>query len=145
MIDEVEIVFNYGGSWVISSLLAYTKKLVHSWLYFDPELLSNKDICDEFTFKLGFSQVKQLLVTGPSEKYYIVDGDDGIRAILSLLCEKFKVVNFFVVEEGEFTVVAQNITQYVESCCVDVEVGTYCEHSPGSVDEWIFLRVRNAI
>uniref|UniRef100_A0A3Q7EQ32 Uncharacterized protein n=1 Tax=Solanum lycopersicum TaxID=4081 RepID=A0A3Q7EQ32_SOLLC len=68
--------------------------------------------------------------------YYIVDGDDGIRVILSLLCEKFKVVNFFVVEEGEFTVVAQNITQYVESCCVDVEVGTDCEHSPGSVDEW---------
>uniref|UniRef100_A0A3Q7G1B2 Transposase MuDR plant domain-containing protein n=1 Tax=Solanum lycopersicum TaxID=4081 RepID=A0A3Q7G1B2_SOLLC len=136
MLDEVEIVFNYGGSWVISPLLAYTKKLVHSWLNFDPELLSHKDICDEFTSKLGFSRVKQLLTTGPSEKYYIVDGNDGIRAILSLLCEKFKVVNFFVVEEGEFTVVAQNITQYVESCCVDVEVGTDCEHSPGSVDEW---------
>ena len=96
-----------------------------------------------FTFKLGFSQVKQLLVTGPSEKYYIVDGDDGIRAILSLLCEKFKVVNFFVVEEGEFTVVAQNITQYVKSCCVDVEVGTDCEHSPDLFG--IFLRVRNVI
>ena len=92
--------------------------------------MSHKDICDEFTTKLGFSRVKQLLVCGPPEKYYTVDGDYEIRAILSLLCEKFKVVNFFVVEEGEFTVVAQNITQYVESCCVDVEVGTDCEHSP---------------
>ena len=105
-------------------------------LNFDSELLSHKDIYDEFTSKLGLSRVKQLLIIVPSEKYYIVDGDDGNRAILSLLCEKFKVVNFFVVEEGEFTVVAQNITQYVESCCVDVEVGTDCEHSPGSVDEW---------
>jgi len=136
MIDEVEIVFNYGGSWVISPLLVYTKKLVHSWLNFDPELLSHKDICDEFTSKLGLSRVKQLLVTGPSGKYYIVDGDDGIRAILSLLCEKFKVVNFFVVEEGELTVFAQNITQYSESCLVDVEVGTDCEHNAGSNYEW---------
>ena len=94
MLDEVEIVFNYGGSWVISPLLAYTKKLVHSWLNFDPELLSHKDIYDEFTSKLGLSRVKQLLIIVPSEKYYIVDGDDGNRAILSLLCEKFKVVNF---------------------------------------------------
>ena len=71
---------------------------MHSWLNFDPELLSHKDICDEFTSKLGLSRVKQLLIIVPSEKYYIVDGDDGNRAILSLLCEKFKVVNFFVVE-----------------------------------------------
>ncbi|KAH0656263.1 hypothetical protein KY285_031145 [Solanum tuberosum] len=117
IIDEVEIVFNYGGSWVISPLLVYTKKLVHSWLNFDPELLSHKDMCDEFTSKLGLSRVKQLLVTGPSGKYYIIDGDDGIRAILSLLCEKFKVVNFFVVEE-------------------DVEVSTDCEHNAGSDYEW---------
>ncbi|KAH0645325.1 hypothetical protein KY284_033209 [Solanum tuberosum] len=136
MIDEAEIVFNYGGSWVISPMLVYTKKLVHSWLNFDPELLSHKDICDEFTSKLGLSRVKQLLVTRPSEKYYIVDGDDGIRAILSLLCEKFKVVNFFVVQEGELTVFAQNITQYSESCFVDVEVGTDCEHSVGPDYEW---------
>ncbi|KAH0706388.1 hypothetical protein KY285_010890 [Solanum tuberosum] len=131
MIDEVEIVFNDGGSWVVSPLLVYTKKLVHYWLNFDPELLSHKDICDEFTSRLGLSRVKQLLVTGPFGKYYIVDGDDGIRAILSLLCEKFKVVNFFVVEEGELIVFAQNITQYSESCLVDVEVGTDCEHSAG--------------
>ncbi|KAH0651029.1 hypothetical protein KY284_030941 [Solanum tuberosum] len=85
IIDEVEIVFNYGCSWVILPLLVYTKKLVHSWLNFDLELLSHKNICDEFTSKLGISRVKQLLVTRPSRKYYIVDGDDGIWAILSLL------------------------------------------------------------
>ncbi|KAG5615005.1 hypothetical protein H5410_014829 [Solanum commersonii] len=107
MIDEVEIVFNYG------------------------------DICDESTSKLGLSRVKQLLVTGPFGKYYIVDGDDGIRAILCLLCEKFKVINFFFVEESELTVFAQNIMQYSESCFVDVEVGTDCEHSGEECDyEW---------
>ncbi|KAH0710396.1 hypothetical protein KY284_011823 [Solanum tuberosum] len=88
MIDEVEILFNYEGSWVISPLLVYTNKLVHSWLNVDPELLIHKDICDEFTSKLGLSRVKQLLVNGPSGKYYIVDGDDGIRAILCLLYVK---------------------------------------------------------
>ncbi|KAG5596987.1 hypothetical protein H5410_038219 [Solanum commersonii] len=106
------------------------------WLNFDPELLSHKDICDEFTFKLRLSRVKQLLVTRPSGKYYIIDGDDGIRAILSLLCEKFKVVNFFVMEEGELTIFAQNITQFFESCFVDVEVGTNYEHRVGSDYEW---------
>ncbi|KAM3247740.1 hypothetical protein P3L10_009507 [Capsicum annuum] len=87
MIDEVDILFNYGGSWVISPELVYIKKWVHSWRHFAPELLSHKDICDEFTLRLGLSQVKQLLVTGPSSKYYIVDGDSGIRVILSLLCD----------------------------------------------------------
>ncbi|KAK4708248.1 hypothetical protein R3W88_029173 [Solanum pinnatisectum] len=128
MIDEVEIVFNYGGSWVISPQLVYTKKLVHSWLNFDPELLSHKDICDEFTSN------------GPSDKYYILDGDDGTRVILSLLYEKFKVGNFFVVEEGELTVFAQNITQYSESCFVDlecyIEVVTDCEHNVRYDCEW---------
>ncbi|KAM3395165.1 hypothetical protein P3S68_004170 [Capsicum galapagoense] len=132
MIDEVDILFNYGGSWVISPELVYNKKFVHLWHRFDPELLSHKDICDEFTLRLGLSQVKQLLVTGPSGKYYIVDGHSGIKAILSLLCEQFKVINFFVVEEGELTVFTQYITHHTESDFVNVEVGTDCEHSAGS-------------
>ncbi|PHU11439.1 hypothetical protein BC332_18369 [Capsicum chinense] len=132
MIDEVDILFNYRGSWVISPKLVYIKKLVHSWRRFDPELLSHKDICDEFTLRLGLSQVKQLLVTGPSGKYYIVDGDSSIRDILSLLCDQFKVINFFVVEEGELTVFTEYITHYTETDFINIEVGTDCEHSASS-------------
>lgn len=39
-------------------------------------------------------------------------------------------------EEGDLTVFAQSITQYSESCIVDVEVGTYYEHNVGSDYEW---------
>ncbi|KAM3287920.1 hypothetical protein P3S67_021350 [Capsicum chacoense] len=124
MIDEVDILFNYGGSWFISPDLAYIKKLVHSWCLFDPELLSHKDICDEFTLRLGLSQVKQLLVTGPSGKYYIIDGDSGIRAIISLLCDQFKV-----------TVFTQYIIDHIETDFINVEVVIDCEHNASfSVD-----------
>ncbi|PHT81076.1 hypothetical protein T459_14091 [Capsicum annuum] len=60
-------------NWVISPEFVYIKKLVHSWRHFDPELLSDKDIFDEFTLRLGLSQVKQLLVTGPSNCEHSID------------------------------------------------------------------------
>jgi len=49
------------------------------------------------------------------------------------------------VEESELTVFSQNITQYFESCFVDVEVGIDCEHSVGSDYEWDLSEVRNVI
>ncbi|OIS95904.1 hypothetical protein A4A49_10656 [Nicotiana attenuata] len=131
MISEVDIVFNYGGKWVFSPDLVYCEKLVHLWTSFDPDLLSYKDIRDEFTSRLGFVKVKQLLVVGPSGKYYLVEGDKSIRALLCLLCNKFKVLNFFAVDESESTVFSLHITD--------------CEHSLGSGGEYDLQMVRNII
>ncbi|OIT05317.1 hypothetical protein A4A49_65166 [Nicotiana attenuata] len=46
------------------------------WNRFDPDLLSYKDLCEEFTKELGFIEVKQFLVAGSSGRFYIIDGDD---------------------------------------------------------------------
>lgn len=110
-------------------------KLLYLCLCFDPELLSHKDIGDEFTSQLGLSQVKQLIVTRLFGKYYKIDGDYDIRTILNLLCEL--VINFFVVKEGEQTFFAQYRTHHIKIYFIDVEVGTYCEHSLDSGGEWI--------
>lgn len=135
MVSEVDIVFNYGGKWLFSPDLVYCEELVHLWTSFDPDLLCYKDICDEFTSRLGFVKVKQLLVVGPSGKYYLVEGDESIRALLCLLYNKFKVLNFLVIDESKSTVFAPHIINHIETYHVDVEVGTDCEHSLGSGGE----------
>lgn len=86
MIDKVNIVFNYAGKWVFSPELLYNKNLVHMWNGYDPEIICFKSICQEFTKELGFNEVKQILVVGPSGRYYIIDGDDGIRSLQFLIC-----------------------------------------------------------
>nr|XP_009797929.1 PREDICTED: truncated transcription factor CAULIFLOWER D-like [Nicotiana sylvestris] len=64
--DTIDVYFNYGGEWVISPEVLYNKRLVHIWNKFDPDLLSYKDLREEFTKELGFIEVKQLLVVGLS-------------------------------------------------------------------------------
>ncbi|KAK4375410.1 hypothetical protein RND71_006087 [Anisodus tanguticus] len=47
----------------------------------DSDLISLKDIEEEFINNCGFVKVKQLLVKGPSGKLYLVEGDEGIRTL----------------------------------------------------------------
>lgn len=61
MIDKVDIVFNYGGHWVLLPQLLYSGSLVDKWTNFNPDLLSVRDITEEF-INLGLNEVKQLLV-----------------------------------------------------------------------------------
>lgn len=56
----------------------------------DMDLLSYIDICLESTENFGFREVKQLLVTGPSGRYYLVEDDSSIRTLQSPLSSKFK-------------------------------------------------------
>uniref|UniRef100_M1BVF2 Transposon MuDR mudrA n=1 Tax=Solanum tuberosum TaxID=4113 RepID=M1BVF2_SOLTU len=56
MIEEVDIVFNYGA----------------------------------FTSKFGFKEVQQLLVTGPSGTYYVIEDNDGIKTLQYLFSKDFK-------------------------------------------------------
>lgn len=131
MIEEVDVLFHYGGNWVISPELVYNKRLLHSWLRYDAYSLSYKDICEEFTSKLGYLTVKQLLVTGASSRYYLVENQEGIKVLKFLLSKEFKVLDFFVVDEYDLSVSILNIIHHTESYIVDIDVGTDCEYELG--------------
>ncbi|KAH0773737.1 hypothetical protein KY290_010874 [Solanum tuberosum] len=107
---------------------------MHMWHEFDPDLLSYKDLCEEFKKELGYFKVKQLLVAGPSGRYYIVEGDDGIRALQCLICYEFKNIDLFVVDDTDLTVDTHNILHHLERYHVDVEVASDNEHVPGDSD-----------
>ncbi|OIT03611.1 hypothetical protein A4A49_14083 [Nicotiana attenuata] len=137
MTDTVDVYFNYGGEWVISPEILYNKRLVHMWNRFDPDMLSYKDLCEEFTKELGFTEVKQLLVVGPSGRFYIIDGDDGIKALQCLVIGsiyRFKIINLFVVDELDSTVHTQSILHHTETFLVDVEAVSKNEHVTGDYD-----------
>ncbi|XP_059286381.1 uncharacterized protein LOC132039862 [Lycium ferocissimum] len=73
---------------------------------------------------MNFFKVKQLLVVGPSGRYYIIDGDDGIRALQCLLCYEFRKINLFVVDATDLTIHTHNILQHLETYHVDVEIAS---------------------
>ncbi|KAK4376116.1 hypothetical protein RND71_006793 [Anisodus tanguticus] len=68
--------------------------------YIEQEILEN--LVDQFK-NLGFIGVQQLVVTGPSGKYYEMEFDTGIRTLLYLVSDDFCVINMFVVDEFELT------------------------------------------
>lgn len=73
MVEKVDFVFNDGGKWVLTPQAVYIKKLNHVWQGYDVDVFSYIDICSKYTENFGFRKVKQLLVTGPSGRYYLVE------------------------------------------------------------------------
>ncbi|WMV19855.1 hypothetical protein MTR67_013240 [Solanum verrucosum] len=102
----------------------YSKKLSDTWTGYDPDLLSFIDIVNEYNSKFGYLGVQQLIVTVPSGNYYKIDGDNGIRQLMYLVSEEFKVLNIYVVDEGEELLEVHNISQHSESYVATTEVGT---------------------
>ncbi|KAG5630255.1 hypothetical protein H5410_001972, partial [Solanum commersonii] len=87
------------------------------------DLLDYDKIVEEYTKNLGFVLVKQILVKGPSGKFYLLEGSEGIKTLQCLLNEQFKVVNLFVVDDFEETVFAPNIIHHSETYLVECEYG----------------------
>ena len=129
MVDKVDLLFYYGGKWVLTPNVIYIKKFTHVWKEYDPDLLSYIDICEEFHEKLGFSKVQQLLLKGPSETYYLIEGDSGIRTIQTALSIKSGVLELFAVDEGDDVVPAIDISHNDEPYLVTVDVATEGESS----------------
>ncbi|OIT05778.1 hypothetical protein A4A49_52173, partial [Nicotiana attenuata] len=134
MIDKVDLVFHYGGNWVFSPEIVYNKMSVHTLSGYVSYLVKYDFICEEFTKKLGFSSVEQLLVTGPSGRYYLVTDDEGVKTLQCLFSKDFKVINFFTVDESDLKVFAQNITHHTETYSIDIDVAFEREHSLGGSD-----------
>lgn len=69
--------------------------------------MSYIDICKEFkSEKFGLIEVKQLLVIEPSGRYYVVVGEEGVRALHSLLSDQFYILNLFAVDKYEEDIVS---------------------------------------
>jgi len=122
----VDLVFHYGGKWIREPKLLYERKLVHKWEGYDSDLLSYIDITNEYINILGYVGVQQLLVSVPSGKYYEIEGDEGIRTLLSFVNDKFDVINLFVVDDCELDVDVENITKMLETVVVIDDVSTDC-------------------
>ncbi|KAH0683984.1 hypothetical protein KY289_021736 [Solanum tuberosum] len=135
MIDKVDLIFHYGGTWVISPELLYNQNLVHVLSGYEANNVRFADVCEEFTKNLGFTKVNQHLVTGPSGWYYLVTDDDGMRTLQYLFSKKFRVINFFAVNSSDLSIFAQNITYPIETYTVDVEVASDQESSSSEFDE----------
>ncbi|KAK4716707.1 hypothetical protein R3W88_015045 [Solanum pinnatisectum] len=129
--EKVDVVFNYGGKWALTPQVNYIKKLTHIWKEYDPDLLSYIDLCSEYTEQLCSSKVKLLLCLGPSNKYYLVEGDSGIRTLQNVLFTQSNVfqLQLFVVEEGEDYVPALDISQLNEPFPITVDAITDCNSS----------------
>ncbi|WMV46763.1 hypothetical protein MTR67_040148 [Solanum verrucosum] len=122
----VDLVFHYGGKWIREPKLLYERKLVHKWEGYDADLLSYIDITNEYINILGYVGVQQLLVSVPSGKYYEIEGDEGIRTLLSFVNDKFDVINLFVVDDCELDVDVENIIKMLETVVVIDDVSIDC-------------------
>ncbi|KAK4350900.1 hypothetical protein RND71_030213 [Anisodus tanguticus] len=85
--------------------------------------LKFQNLVDQFK-NLGFIGVQQLVVTGPSGKYYEMKFDTGIRTLLYLVSDDFCVINLFVVDEFELGIDVSNIVHHSASYSIDLEAGT---------------------
>ncbi|PHT60112.1 hypothetical protein CQW23_02475 [Capsicum baccatum] len=94
-------------------------------------MLSYIDIYVEFIEKFGFKAVKQLLVTGPTGRYFMLKDDSRIRTLQSIFSYDFGVIQLFAVDEGETPVIAPNISLINEPTVntIDIGIGTDCESS----------------
>ncbi|WMV42347.1 hypothetical protein MTR67_035732 [Solanum verrucosum] len=122
----VDLVFHYGGKWIREPKLLYEGKLVYKWEGYDSDLLSFIDITNEYINLLGCVGVQQLIVSVLSGKYYEIEGDEGIRTLLSFVNDKFYVINLFVVEDCELDVDVENITKMLETVVVIDDISTDC-------------------
>ncbi|KAF3643989.1 hypothetical protein FXO38_20394 [Capsicum annuum] len=73
------------------------------------------DIVNEYNGTLGFLGVQQVIVSFPSEKYYEIVYDLGIRTLLYYVNDKFDVINFFAIEDNELPIDVKNIVRLKES------------------------------
>ncbi|MCD9641574.1 hypothetical protein HAX54_027802 [Datura stramonium] len=60
--------------------------------------------------------------------YYIIDGDEGIRALQCLICYEFKTIDLSIVDEIDLTIHTNNILHHLKIYHVDVEIASDNEH-----------------
>ncbi|XP_019244310.1 PREDICTED: uncharacterized protein LOC109224180 [Nicotiana attenuata] len=123
LLDQI---FHYGGDWIYNPQVLYSRKLVHTVKGYNSDQLSYNYLVNEFTSKLGFIGVQQVIVNGPSGRYYEIESDQGVRSLLSLVSDQFNVIDFFAVDECELSINVHNIVQHIESNTSELDATTDC-------------------
>ncbi|OIT40025.1 hypothetical protein A4A49_56059, partial [Nicotiana attenuata] len=108
--------------WICNPQVIYPKKVQHIKKGYDPDLLSFTNLVNEFVENLGYVGVQQLIVEGLCGTLYEIVGDEGIRYLLKLICNEYKVINLLAVDECDPPL--HSISNIVDHN-VD-EVGTDC-------------------
>ena len=67
---EVIIYFYHDGECLTSPEPHYDRESVTYWKGYDPDLISFLDLVNEYTNKLGFVSVQELIVLAPSEFFF---------------------------------------------------------------------------
>ncbi|XP_009786802.1 uncharacterized protein [Nicotiana sylvestris] len=135
MVDKVNLYFNYGGEWVLEPTLSYTKRDVHVLSGYEVDHLSYIDLCKEYTEVIGYVEVQQLIFLDPSGRYFLLDGDEGIMKIQSLINDGFTNVQLFGVDLLDDIVNVPVFTQYTSVIdSVPVVVASDCDSTEDDTD-----------
>ena len=83
---------------------------------------------NEYTNNLGFVGVQELIVLAPSEKYFEIIGDEGVRTLASFISSEYKSIHLFATDECELSVNLTDILMHDESFLLApiINEGTYC-------------------
>ncbi|XP_075080398.1 uncharacterized protein LOC142165909 [Nicotiana tabacum] len=127
--DKVNLYFNYGDEWVLEPTLSYTKRDVHLLSGYEVDHLSYIDLCKEYTEVIGFVEVQQLIFIDPSGRYFLLDGDEGIRKIQALINDGFTDVQLFGVDLLDDTLNVPVFTQFTAANSVLVAIASECDSS----------------
>ncbi|KAF3669419.1 putative DNA-directed RNA polymerase I subunit rpa1-like [Capsicum annuum] len=112
---NVTIYFHHGGDWVKHPEIVYEKGWVHCWDGYDPNLLFFIDLVNEYTSKLCFLSVQQLIVLEPSGEYFEIQGNRGIRTLLSFVSEDFHIIHLFATDDCELLADVLDIVMHSSS------------------------------
>ncbi|XP_019239579.1 PREDICTED: uncharacterized protein LOC109219571 [Nicotiana attenuata] len=135
MVDKVHLYFNYGGEWVLEPTLSYTKRDVHVLSGYEVDHLSYIDLCKEYTEVIGYVEVQQLIFLDPFGRYFLLDGDEGIRKIQALINDGFTDVQLFGVDLLDDTVNVHVFIQFTTAIdSVPVAVASDCDSSEDDTD-----------
>ncbi|KAK6773858.1 hypothetical protein RDI58_029097 [Solanum bulbocastanum] len=109
---EVTIYFHHGSEWLTSPEQHYDKGWVHYWKGYDPDLISFIDLVNEYTDKLGFVGVQELIVLAPTGKYFEIIGDEGVRTLTYFISTDYKSIHLFATEDCELSVDVPDIVMH---------------------------------
>ena len=100
---EGTIYFHHGGEWLTTGP-HYDRGWVHYWKVDDHDLLSFIDLGNEYTNKLGFVGVQELIVLASTRKYFEIIGDEGVRTLTSFISTEYKSIYLFATEDCELSI-----------------------------------------
>ncbi|XP_019258307.1 PREDICTED: uncharacterized protein LOC109236562 [Nicotiana attenuata] len=115
-------------SWPISTGRALDKM---SWNSFTNVLHARET---KYTKVIGYVEVQQLIFLDPSRRYFLLDGDEGIRKIQALINDGFTNVQLFGVDLLDDTVNVPVFTQFTATIDSVPVAASDCDSSEGDTD-----------